>query len=97
MRLNSQLVFFTCGKKEIKSNNILDSIDHLAVNPFLTVQSLSKSLSVAFTTAQRVIDKLEKLNIIKIVDVKKRRSRVFMAKKILDILEAPPNLRPNDK
>lgn len=74
-------------KKKAASEQILKAIDLLAKNPFLTVNSLAEELKVAFTTAQRTIDKMTAMKIIEPRDEKKR-GRVYCAKKILAILEA---------
>lgn len=55
-------------------------------NPFLTTKKVSEKLKVAFTTAQRGMEKLEKLKIIIKVGNSKR-DRVFCAKKLLEILD----------
>ena len=68
-------------------------IDMLAGNPYLTVNKAAKQLGVAFTTAQRAIDKLEKISIITKVNTAKR-DRVYCAKSILTILEEPAQLIP---
>ncbi|MFN0116886.1 MAG: Fic family protein [Elusimicrobiota bacterium] len=78
-------------KKTALSQNqekIINSIEMLAVNPYLTVKSLAKYLNAAFTTAQRTIDKLEKMKIVALVDGKKR-NRVYCATEILRVLEMP--------
>jgi len=75
-------------KKKAASAALADAIDLLARNPYVTVSSLAKELDVAFTTAQRAIDKMQALGIVRPRD-KKRRGRVYCAGKILDILEEP--------
>ena len=68
-------------------------LDILAGNPYITVKSAEKQLSVAFTTAQRGIKKLEELSILSEVSGAKR-DRVYCAKTLLDILEEPAQLTP---
>ncbi|MFH1875069.1 MAG: Fic family protein [Pseudomonadota bacterium] len=68
-------------------------IDRIAANPFITVKGAAKKLNVAFTTAQRAIDRLEKLNILK-KETNAKRDRVYCAKDILNILEEPAKLTP---
>jgi Fic family protein len=63
-------------------------IDLLAANPFLTIKKVAKDLKIAFTTAQRAVEKLEKLSIIKEV-TRAKRDRTYCAKVILDILDEP--------
>jgi ribosomal protein S25 len=54
----------------------------------------AKKLGVAFTTAQRAVDRLESLAIVTQVGQAKR-DRVYCAKKLLAILDEPANLVPN--
>lgn len=68
-------------------------IDLLAENPFWTVKGAAERLKVAFTTAQRAIQLLESLGILRrTTDAK--RDRVYCARAILDVLEEPANLAP---
>jgi Fic family protein len=60
-------------------------------NPFWTVNKLAERLDVAFTTAQRAIDRLESTGIVALV-TEAKRNRVYCARAILDILEEPPRL-----
>ena len=57
-------------------------------NPFWSVGKLAHRTGVAFTTAQRAIDRLESVGIVALA-TKARRNRVYVAKAILDILEEP--------
>lgn len=68
----------------------------LAANPFLTVTKAAHDLGIAFTTAQRAIDKLQSLRIITEISEAKR-DRVYCAKPLLDILEEPARLTPIEK
>jgi hypothetical protein len=51
------------------------------------------NLGIAFTTAQRAIEQLERLKIVKQVGDAKR-DRVYCANALLDILEEPAQLTP---
>jgi Fic family protein len=62
-------------------------IDLFAENPFWSVRKLSERLDVAFTSAQRAVDRLEGAGIVRLVEVVKR-NRVYCAHAILEILEA---------
>jgi DNA-binding transcriptional regulator YhcF (GntR family) len=62
-----------------------------AENPFWTVNRLAARLDVAFTTAQRAIDRLESADIVTLASEAKR-NRVYCARAILEILEEPPRL-----
>ena len=66
-------------------------IDLFAENPFWTVNKLAEHLEVAFTTAQRAIDRLESASIVALVGDAKR-NRVYCARALLKILEEPPRL-----
>jgi len=66
-------------------------LDSLLANPFMTTKKTADELGIAFTTAQRAIEKLEKLSILKEVSGGKR-DRVYCAKVILDILEEPTRI-----
>lgn len=68
-------------------------IDLLAENPYCTIRGVSEQLDVAFTTAQRAVERLVKQSIL--VEVSSgKRDRVYCAKAILDILEEPARLSP---
>jgi Fic family protein len=65
----------------------------LEANPYCTITRAAERLGVAFTTAQRGIDRLVSLGILKPVD-DSRRNRVFCAQEIMDILDEPPAFGP---
>ena len=67
------------------------TIDLFAENPYWSVSRLAGRLEVAFTTAQRAIDRLESAGIVTLVG-KARRNRVYFANAILTILEEPAQL-----
>ncbi len=75
------------------SATTLSLLDLLAENPFWTINKASERLGVAFTTAQRAIERLEKARVLKRIS-KVRRDRVYCARAILDILEEPARLEP---
>jgi len=50
----------------------------------------------AFTTAQRAVDRLEALSIVRQVN-RAKRDRVYCATKLLDILEEPADLAPRER
>jgi len=65
--------------------------DLVASNPFITVRGAAGKLGVAFTTAQRAVDRLE--NQKALVQVSEgKRDRVFCAKALLGILEESARL-----
>ena len=57
-------------------------------NPFRTARGIAQELDVAYTTARRAIDRLEEAGIVSLVGAGKR-NRVYCARAMLDILEAP--------
>lgn len=75
------------------SNNPLRIIELLASNPFLTTTGAAQKLNVAFTTAQRAIERLERDGIVQLT-TDARRNRVYCARALLNILEEPAHLKP---
>jgi Fic family protein len=73
------------------TNNPLRLIDLLGANPFITTKGAADTLGIAFTTAQRAIDRLDRRGIVKQVGEAKR-GRVYCANALLDILEEPARL-----
>lgn len=67
-------------------------ITHFAANPFLTLTQISKQLNIAFTTAQRAVDKLVSLGILSQTKESKR-DRVYCASAIFKILSEPTSMR----
>ena len=57
-------------------------------NPFWTVGGLAKAMNVAYTTARRAVDRLEVAGIVSLVGAAKR-NRVYCARTMLEVLEAP--------
>jgi Fic family protein len=92
-RINQKLGKWRKDVAGAASKTPLLLIDMLAGNPYLTVNKAAEQLDVAFTTAQRAIDKLEKLFIVTKVSPAKR-DRVYCAKSLLAILEEPAQLVP---
>ena len=65
------------------------ALELFAENPFWTVRALTDRLDVAFTTAQRAIDRLEDLGALSLA-AGERRNRVYCARAILDVLDDLP-------
>ncbi len=63
----------------------------IAGNPFITINKAAEQLKVAYTTAERGIEKLERLGIVRRVN-KTKRDRVYCAQAIFDILEEPARI-----
>jgi len=68
-------------------------VDLLAENPFWTVKKVAQRLKVAFTTAQRAVERLEKMSVLAQVSGAKR-GRVYCSRQIMDILDEPAHLTP---
>jgi Fic family protein len=68
-------------------------VELLAENPFWSVKRAAERLKVAYTTAERAIERLEGASILRPVS-RARRDRVFCAKALLAILEEPARLTP---
>ncbi len=67
----------------------LQLLELLEANPYCTVTNVAEKLGVAFTTAQRAVDRLTSLGILSPVD-DARRNRVFCAQEVMDVLDEPP-------
>ncbi|BBI16645.1 Fic family protein [Neochlamydia sp. S13] len=61
-------------------------VEHFAVNPYLTTNRIAEELKIAYSTAQRGIQKLEEAKIIKQIN-STRRDKIYCAIEILAILE----------
>lgn len=68
-------------------------VELLAANPFLTPRGAQQRLGLAYNTVMRAIRQLEKQGMVKEVSGGKR-DRVYCAKKLLQIFEEPPQLKP---
>jgi ribosomal protein S25 len=69
-------------------------VDLLAANPFITATGVAGQLKLAFTTAQRAIERLERSGVVLRVSDSKR-DRIYCARALLDILEEPAQLIPS--
>lgn len=66
-------------------------VQHFAVNPYLTTNRIAEELKIAYSTAQRGVQKLEETKIIKQINSSKR-DKIYCATEILAILEEPTKL-----
>jgi Fic family protein len=92
-RINELLAQWQKKVSGESSSNPLHVVELLAANPFVTTKGTSDKLGIAFTTAQRAIERLERSNIVKRMGDAKR-DRVYCATALLDILEEPARLKP---
>lgn len=79
-----------------QTKTIMALLDRLTANPFITVGGASKELGIAFTTAQRQIDWLVRHKIVEQTD-DARRGRVYVARKLLEILDEPADVIQAEK
>ena len=94
-RMNAKLAQWQKQVAGESTNAPLRVVELLASNPFLTAKGAAEKLAVAFTTAQRAIQRLERSGIVRPVSEAKR-NRAYCAQALLDILEEPPQLTPAD-
>jgi Fic family protein len=80
-------------KKLAGEPNALRIIELLSANPFITATGAARRLNIAFTTAQRAIQRLEHKQVVRRT-TDARRNRVYCAQALLDILEGPAQLKP---
>ena len=66
-------------------------LELIGANPFITTKTAAETLGVAFTTAQRAIERLQRAGILKPVSAAKR-DRVYCANALLEVLEEPADL-----
>lgn len=64
-------------------------IERIAGNPFVTIRGVEKTLKTSYNTAARAVELLVKRGVLSSVKAEARRDRVFCAKALLGILEAP--------
>jgi len=92
-RINQLLAQWQRKVSGESSNNPLRVVELLGANPFMTTKGTAETLGIAFTTAQRTIERLERAGIVKQVGEAKR-GRVYCAQALLAILEEPARLSP---
>ncbi|MCH9630155.1 MAG: Protein adenylyltransferase SoFic [Chlamydiia bacterium] len=90
-RINELLTMWTFQAASSGSHVPVEIVEHFAVNPYLTINKIAEELGVAYSTAQRAVQKLESEKIIKQINTNKR-DKIFCATKILDILEEPARI-----
>lgn len=87
-RVNKLISEWTIKVSTNSSGLPVELVQYLAVNPFVTTKKTAEHFGVAFTTAKRAIDKLYDINVLSLINDKKR-DRVYCAVEILEILEEP--------
>jgi Fic family protein len=94
-RINGLLAHWQKRVSGESSSNPLRVVEMLGTNPFITTKGVAGKLGIAFTTAQRSIERLERAGIVKQVG-DARRGRVYCAGALLEILEEPAHLQPSN-
>jgi Fic family protein len=92
-RINERLIGWQQMVVGDSTNTPRRTVELLASNPYLTANGVADKLKIAFTTAQRAIERLEDLGIVKQTRDAKR-NRVWCAKELLEILDEPAQLEP---
>jgi len=92
-RINQMLALWQRRVSGESSSNPLRVVELLGTNPFLTTKKVAEKLAIAFTTAHRAIERLERAGIVKRVSDAKR-DRVYCAGALLEILEEPAHVTP---
>jgi Fic family protein len=92
-RINAKLAEWQKSVAGESTKTPMRMVELLAANPFITAKGSVEKLSIAFTTAQRAIERLERLGVVQQAGSAKR-NRVYCAKALLDILEEPAQLAP---
>jgi Fic family protein len=95
-RINRQLEQWRERVGRTGSSIALRLLDVLATNPFITVRKAETQLDVAYNTAATALQRLSKMKVLQQVG-EARRDRVFCAGALLDILEEPARLRPEQQ
>ncbi len=94
-RMNDLLTGWRVRLSGESTGTALRVLELLSGNPFVTAKGAAGELGLAFTTAQRAIERLEQNGIVRqTTDAK--RNRVYCAQALLDILEEPAHVAPRD-
>lgn len=90
-RINELLTQWKIAVASSGSSVPVDIVQHLVVNPYFTTNTVAQTLGIAYSTAQRGIQKLKSAGIVKeSSDIK--RDKVYCATEILRILEEPTQI-----
>lgn len=88
----SEIIELWCAGLRKPSQIALSVINHLSVNPYVTINRVAETFGVAYSTAQRVVENLVASGVIQKVGDNKR-DKLYCAKLILSILEEPAKVR----
>jgi Fic family protein len=92
-RINDILAQWRSSLAEESTQTPARVLELLSANPFITTTGVARDLKLAFTTAQRAIERLESKGIVQQTSEAKR-DRVYCAQALLDILEEPARVTP---
>lgn len=90
-RINALLNKWKMKVANATSTVPLHIVQHFAINPYLTTKRIAEELKIAYSTAQRGVQKLEEVKIIQQIN-KGKRDKVYCATEILAILEEPAKI-----
>ncbi len=90
-RINDILAQWRSSLAGESTQTPLRVLELLSANPFITTTGVARELKLAFTTAQRAIERLERNGMVQQTSEAKR-DRVYCAQALLDILEEPAHL-----
>ncbi len=90
-RINELLNQWQITFASTASSATVDIVRHLAVNPYFTINKIAEDLGIAYSTAQRGVEKLKLAGIIQQTNDNKR-DKVYCANEILRILEEPTKI-----
>jgi len=94
-RINASLIQWRQTVAGTGSKVPMGLVELLAENPYCTVNRVSERLGVAYTTAQRAVDRLVDVGILNQTSDAKR-GRVYCATQIMSILDEPPAIIAGD-
>jgi Fic family protein len=75
-------------QKRSQSSKVLQLVDQLFASPFITIPGAAKLLQVTYAAAQQNVEKLIKAKILREVQPKRKKYRVYFAQQVLTLLEA---------
>ena len=67
-------------------NSTLELVDHLFVNPYITIKKVEKITNSTYPTAKRLVETLISLGILKLKDEKAERNKIYKAQEILEVI-----------
>jgi Fic family protein len=71
-----------------QSSKVLQLVDQLFASPFVTIPGVAKLLQVTWPAAQQNVEKLIQAKILREVQPKRKKNRVYFAPQVLRLLEA---------